>query len=216
MTATNDPRQILIEAARRSVALGLNRGTVGNFSLRIDGGMLITPTGILPEALEPDQMVAMDLDGTWEGRWRPSSEWQIHARIYARRPDAGAVVHTHSDHATALSALRRAIPPFHYMIAGFGCDEIPCATYACFGSPALSATVIAALGDKACACLMANHGAVTLGRDMTAAMGRSDKLEMLAKQYLLACAAGEPALLSAAELAEVHLSYRSYGQQSEK
>ncbi|MDQ2068244.1 class II aldolase/adducin family protein [Xinfangfangia sp. CPCC 101601] len=214
MTLTDDPRQILITAAQRSVAMGLNRGTVGNFSLRHGAGMLITPTGILPEAITPDQIVEMDLQGNWQGDWRPSSEWEIHAKIYAARPDAGAVVHTHSDHATALSALRKPIPPFHYMICGFGGNEIPCAEYACFGTPELSATVIAALGDTYGACLMANHGVVTLGATMEAALGRGERLEMLAKQYLLASSAGTPVLLNEEELRFAHIRYRSYGQQA--
>ncbi|GAB1361371.1 class II aldolase/adducin family protein [Rhodobacter sp.] len=213
MNIPQDPRQILIEAARRSVTLGLNRGTVGNFSLRHGAGMLVTPTGILPEHIRLDQIVEMGLDGTWTGDWQPSSEWEIHARIYQSRPKAGAVVHCHSDHATALSALRRAIPPFHYMIAGFGGNEIPCASYACFGSPALAGTVINALGEVYSACLMANHGVVTLGPDMATALGRADRLEMLSKQYLLARAAGEPQLLNADELVEAHQRYRTYGQQ---
>lgn len=213
MSKTTDPRHILIEAAQLSVTLGLNRGTVGNFSLRYGKGMLITPTGILPDQLQPEQMVEMDLQGHWDGDWRPSSEWEIHARIYAARPDAGAVVHTHSDHATALSALRKPIPAFHYMIAGFGGNEIPCAAYACFGSPALSATVVEALGTTFGGCLLANHGVVTLGPDMATAIGRGEKLETLAKQYLLAASAGQPVVLSDEEMAEAHQRYRSYGQQ---
>lgn len=209
---TTDPREALVTAARCSVALGLNSGTVGNFSVRQGARMLITPTGIPPEALRPEQMVDMDLQGNWQGDWRPSSEWAIHAGIYAAR-GVDAVIHTHPDHCVALSALRRPIPPFHYMVAGFGGDEVPCAPYACFGGEALAATVIEALGDRFTACLMANHGAVTLGPDLETALARAVKLETLARQYLLARAAGEPVLLTPAELAEVHLRYGSYGQQ---
>lgn len=206
-------RTALVEASRRSVALGLNSGTVGNFSVRHGTGMLITPTGIAPEVLRPEQMVVMDFDGTWSGPWRPSSEWAIHARLYLTTP-ADAVVHAHPDHCVALSALRRPIPLFHYMVAGFGGDEIPCASYACFGSAALAETVVAAMGATYSACLMANHGAVATGPDITAALARMEKLEMLARQYLLARSVGDPVLLTQEDLADVRARYGTYGQQA--
>ncbi len=212
MTET-EARLALVAAARESVRLGLNSGTVGNFSLRHGAGMLITPTGILPDRMQPGQIVAMDLEGGWQGDWRPSSEWAIHARLYAARPDASAVVHAHPDHCVALSCLRQAIPPFHYMVAGFGATTVPCAPYACFGSLDLALAVTKTLEQTFSACLMANHGMVALGPDLDVALSRASKLETLAKQYLLARAAGEPVLLTPAEMAEVALRYQSYGKQ---
>jgi L-fuculose-phosphate aldolase len=206
-------RAALVEASRRSVAIGLNSGTVGNFSVRHGAGMLITPTGVASDLLQPDQIVEMDLAGHWTGGWRPSSEWEIHARLYTATM-AGAVVHAHPDHCVALSTLRQPIPLFHYMVAGFGGSEIPCADYACFGGTALSQTVVAAMGTIYSACLMANHGVVTIGPDITTALARAEKLEMLARQYLLACSVGQPVLLTPAELAEVRARYGTYGQQA--
>jgi L-fuculose-phosphate aldolase len=206
-------REALVAAARESVRLGLNSGTVGNFSLRHGAGMLITPTGIRPEEMLPAQIVEIDLSGGWRGDWVPSSEWAIHARIYAARPDAGAVVHAHPDHCVALSCLRQAIPPFHYMVAGFGGETVPCAPYACFGSAELAQVVAATLGTAFTACLMANHGMVALGADLAAALSRAAKLETLARQYMLARSAGEPVLLTAREMVEVAGRYAGYGQQ---
>lgn len=212
MQAPSDPRVALVEATLKTVELKLNSGTAGNLSLRHGEGMLITPTGIPPRELGPEQIVEMDLEGNWEGRWKPSSEWAIHSRLY-QTTSAGAVVHAHPDNCVALAALRRPMPPFHYMIAGFGGNVIPCAPYACFGTPALAETVVAAMGTTYAACLMSNHGIVTTGRDLASALARAEKLEMLARQYLLACAAGEPVLLSEEELTEVHSRYGTYGQQ---
>lgn len=213
MMDENQARAALVEASRRSVETGLNSGTVGNFSVRHGAGMLITPTGIAPDRLQPDQIVEMDLDGNWTGDWRPSSEWAIHARLYATTA-AGAVVHAHPDHCVALSSLRQPIPLFHYMVAGFGGSEIPCADYACFGSAPLAETVVATMGTTYSACLMANHGAVTIGPDVTTALARAEKLEMLARQYLLARSIGEPVLLTPAELVDVCARYGTYGQQA--
>lgn len=209
----SEARLALVAAARDSVRLGLNSGTVGNFSLRHGGGMLITPTGIMPDTMQPEQIVAMDLGGNWQGDWRPSSEWAIHAGLYVARPDARAVVHAHPDHCVALSCLRKAIPPFHYMVAGFGGTTIPCVPYACFGSMELARGVATTMEQTFTACLMANHGMVTLGPDLDAALLRASKLETLAKQYLLALSAGDPVLLSPAEMDEVALRYQTYGKQ---
>lgn len=213
MIAEAEAREALVAAARDSVRLGLNSGTVGNFSLRLGQGLLITPTGIPPEKMSPDQIVPMSLDGSWQGDWVPSSEWAIHARIYAARPEAGAVVHAHPDHCVALSCLREPIPPFHYMVAGFGGSSVPCARYACFGSLDLADAVDEALGDHSTACLMANHGMVALGPDLAVALSRAAKLEVLARQYLLALQAGRPVLLSQPEMETVRAQYGQYGKQ---
>lgn len=205
-------REQLVEAARLCFDKGLNSGTAGNLSLRLGDGMLITPTGIPPDYLQAEQMVEMDFAGNWRGQWKPSSEWAIHARIY-QTTAASAVLHAHPDHCVALSSLRKPLPPFHYMIASFGGNEVPCADYACFGTPALAETVVAALGETYNACLMANHGIVTIGPSLEKAIARAEKLEMLARQYLLIRAAGEPVLLNDQAMAEVHARYSTYGQQ---
>jgi L-fuculose-phosphate aldolase len=206
-------KDILIEAARSSVRLGLNSGTAGNFSLRQQGGLLITPTGILPDAMQTAQIVAIGLDGAWQGDWRPSSEWAIHAAIYVARPDVGAVVHAHPDHCVALSCLRLPIPAFHYMVAALGGSQVPCAPYARFGSSALADAVVQTLGSGLHACLMANHGMVATGPDMATALARAARVEMLARHYLLARASGDPVLLTAAEMEDVAAGYTTYGQQ---
>lgn len=213
MTAETEARRALVAAACESVRLGLNIGTVGNFSLRFGRGLLITPTGIPPEKMSPDQIVSMTLEGAWQGDWRPSSEWAIHARIYAARAEAGAVVHAHPDHCVALSCLQKPIPPFHYMVAGFGGSTIPCTRYACFGSLDLADAVIESLGDQSTVCLMANHGMVALGPDIAAALSRAAKLEVLARQYVLALQAGRPVLLTPPEMELVHAQYGQYGAQ---
>ncbi len=213
MTVDTNPRIALVAAARASVQMGLNSGTAGNFSLRHGAGMAITPTGILPAVMTEEQIVLMTFDGIWQGAWVPSSEWAIHARIYAARPDVGAVVHAHPDHCVAMSCLRQPIPPFHYMVAGFGGNEVPCAPYACFGSPELAEAVAATLGTAFHACLMANHGMVVTGPDLDTALVRSGKLETLARQFLLAQAMGTPVLLEPSEMDAVHNQYRAYGRQ---
>ena len=106
-------RMAVIDTAREMNRRGINVNKSGNVSARTSGGrsFFITPTGIPYESLEPDDIVEVSLDAErFEGRCLPSSEWEMHAEIYRRRPDAGAVVHTHSCYATALACQNLPIP----------------------------------------------------------------------------------------------------------
>ena len=210
-------RQQLIEAARRMTTAGLNRGTAGNLSVRHgeegDPGFLITPTGMAYDVLEAADIVCMRLDGTAEGRRKPSSEWRFHRDLYAARPDAGAILHSHSPFATSLACLRRDIPPFHYMIARFGGDSLRCAGYATFGTQALSDAVLLAIANRR-ACLLANHGMLVLADDLAQVLDLGSELEALCEQYWRACQLGPPVLLDALEMATVLEKFAGYGQQA--
>lgn len=192
---------------------GLNHGAAGNASVRIDGGMLITPTGARPHALRDEQHVEMALDGTVGAhQCVPSSEWRFHRDIYVTRADAHAVVHVHSPYATALACQRREIPAFHYMISLGGGDSIRCARYATFGTQALSDAVLEALAARR-ACLLANHGLVALGDSLPAAYELTLAIEDLAHQYCVALQCGGPTLLTASEMQDVLQRFKTYGQQ---
>ena len=116
--------------------------------------------------------------------------------------------------ATTLAMTRRAIPACHYMVAVFGGTDVKCSGYARYGTEALSREALAAL-DGRTGCLLANHGAITIGSDLDKAMWRMVELETLAQQYhhslLLP---GGPVILSDAEIAEVLEGFGSYGLQS--
>lgn len=202
-------REALAEAVRQLCAAGLNQGSSGNVSVRHGDGALITPTGATA-ALRPEEVVRIDLDGTVDGPGIPSSEWRFHTEILRRRAEAGAVVHTHADACVALSCLRRPLPAFHYMIASFGGTDVRCAQYRVFGSDALADAALEALEGRK-ACLLANHGMIAFGRDLKEAVALTGKLETLARQYLLSCQGGAPAILSDAEMAEVAERYQHYG-----
>lgn len=190
--------------------LGLNTGSSGNVSQRSGAGMLITPTGIAADTVDAAGLVALSLNGEVDGSGKPSSEWEMHAGIYAAYPAAGAVVHTHADACTALACLGQDLPPFHYMVVGFGGEDVRCAPYATFGTPALAASAVAALAGRT-ACLLANHGMICHGRDPAAALATALALETLARQYLLARSAGSPRLLGPADIAAARDRYSSYG-----
>lgn len=216
-----DLRQQLIDTAHRMAASGLNKGTSGNLSVRAnesgDDGFLITPTGMSYAKLVPADVVFMRLDGTHCGihnnQRTPSSEWRFHRDLYVARPEAGAVLHTHSPFATSLACLRRDIPAFHYMIARFGGATLRCSAYATFGTQALSDAALLALQDRN-ACLLANHGMLLFGTDLDQALDLGIELEALCEQYCRACQLGHPVLLDAQEMATVLEKFSSYGQQS--
>lgn len=213
--AERDLRESIVATCRWMNAAGLNQGTSGNVSVRHGSTMLITPSGIPYDATTADMIAAMPVDGdygSWRGPNRPSSEWRFHLDILRAKPEVGAVVHTHSIHATALAIARRPIPACHYMIAAFGGDDIRCAGYARFGTPALSELVLAGLDERA-GCLLANHGMITIGTDLDCARRLAVELETIARQYILSLAVGGPVLLSAAEIAEARAGFADYGGQ---
>ena len=204
-------REQIVAACRQLDSSGLNRGTSGNASCREGEHFLITPTGVPVDEITPSKIVALDFDGKVIGIGKPSSEWQFHAAIYRARPEINAVVHTHAPHATALACLREDLPPFHYMIAIAGGDSVRCAPYALFGTDTLSHHAVAALADRK-ACLLANHGMITLGRDLDEAMAVAIELESLCQQYLIARQVGRPVLLSEEEMRAVIERFKSYGK----
>lgn len=172
--------------------------------------MLITPSGGDPARMAAGDLAFCDFDGAWSGRSRPSSEWAMHAAIYARTQDAACVVHTHAPACTALSCLAEPLPAFHYMVVQFGGESVPCVPYVTFGTQALAEAVARAIVGYG-ACLLANHGMIVWGRDADAALDRAILLEGLCQQYLLARSAGAPRLLTGDEMAAARERFRDYG-----
>jgi L-fuculose-phosphate aldolase len=209
-------REALVAAAHALDVAGFMPQKSGNLSLRTARGFVITPSGLPYAAMAADALVDCTADGTPLGTGRPSSEWRLHAAIYAARPDAMAVVHTHSPRATALSCARRPIPPIHYMITLAGAGGhlgIPCAAHATFGTEDLAQSCVTALGAGLRAVLLANHGVVALGATLAGAVALAREVENLAAQYLDLLAAGlDPVLLGEAELAAAAAQLKDYGR----
>ncbi len=193
--------------------VGMNAGSSGNVSVRARQGMVITPSGCSADSITDTDPVTMTLDGKPRGRHAPSSEWFMHAAIYRAYADVGAIVHTHSDACTALACLNEKLPAFHYLIVRFGGDDVRCAPYVTFGTPALADVAVAALLDRT-ACLLANHGMIVTGANADAALTAAITLETLARQYLLARTAGKVRLLTAAEMQAARERFKTYGPAS--
>jgi L-fuculose-phosphate aldolase len=209
-------RRAVIATARAMNDAGINVNKAGNVSARCsrgrEAGLLITPTGLGYDGLQPDDLVFLRLaDGRASGARAPSSEWRFHLDIHRARQELAAVVHTHSPAATALACHGRGIPAFHYMVAAAGGADIRCAPYATFGTQDLSDRALAALAGRS-ACLLAHHGVIACGASLPQALALAIEVEHLARMYLAACALGEPPRLPDDEMARVLEKFAHYGQ----
>lgn len=210
LSATLTQRQAIIAACQVMNRNGLNQGTSGNISLRQGEGMLITPTSLPYDTMEPEDIVWMGFDGSVSGKRQASSEWRFHLDILRNKPDVNAVVHAHPTACTTVAIMEKSIPPLHYMIAICGGHDIRCAPYATFGTAELSNNALAALEGRA-ACLLAHHGMIATGRTLDRAMWLAVEVETLARQYLGCLPFGEPPLLSVDEIQNVIRRMANYG-----
>jgi len=209
-----DAREAVIKTAQEMSASGLSPGKSGNVSARAAGGMLITPTGVAYAELTPEMISFVAMDGASRtGELKPSSEWHFHLGIYQARKDVGAIVHTHSEAATALACTGQGIPAFHYMVAVAGGTDIRCAPYATFGTEALAVHAVEALKDRK-ACLLGNHGVIACGDTPAAALALANEVEALAVQYGRALLIGGVRILTDTQMREVLEKFNTYGQQS--
>ncbi len=203
-------RKAIIDACLAMSRDGINQGTSGNISVRWKSGLLITPSGIAYEALTPEDIVFMNMDGSCEHPLSPSSEWRFHRDILRERANVNAVVHAHPVYATAFAICGMEIPAVHYMIAAAGGPTIRCARYATFGTEELSNAVLEAMSDRNCA-LMSNHGMVATGRGLSEAIWLAGEVETLCRQYAAALQIGTPRVLGADEIEKTIEKFKTYG-----
>jgi L-fuculose-phosphate aldolase len=206
-------RRAIIDSCKAMNAMGINQGTSGNISARYGSDMLITPSGVPYEELEPGDIAAMPIEGeygSWRGPLNPSSEWRFHLDIMRARPEVGGIVHTHSTYATTLAIAGKEIPACHYMIAAAGGPTIRLADYATYGTKELSENALKALEGRTC-CLLANHGMIATGANLKRAFWLAVELETIAKQYYLTLAIGGPKILPEAEIGHVIEKFKGYG-----
>jgi L-fuculose-phosphate aldolase len=191
--------------------MGLNQGTSGNVSLRVNDGFLITPSALDYDRYTAADMVELDTDGrVLAGSRKPSSEWQLHRDIYKHKKKAAVILHAHPPWCTTLACLERGIPSCHYMVAMAGGDSIACASYALFGSEELSQNALSVLDNDRCACLLAHHGMVCFASDIEGVLALALEVENLARIYVQALQIGEVPLLSSEEMREVREKFIDY------
>ena len=212
-----DYRKQIIEFSLKLNSTNLSPLRSGNISIRIneddEDGYLITPSGKKYENLKPEDIVFMPFnkknESLDEKDKNPSSEWRFHHDIYKNKKEAKAIVHAHSPNATAVSSHGKPVPPFHYMVALAGGEDIKCANYATFGTKELSNNVIKSLENRK-ACLMSNHGQVAFGNNLEEAFELALEIENICHQYVIALKIGDPKILSFEEMKKVLEKAKNY------
>jgi len=182
----------------------------GNISARFQDGFLITPSGAKYSSLKNKDIVFVTLKGKFDKeKGIPSSEWRFHQDIYLNKKEAKAIVHAHSNYATAISTHEKGIPAFHYMVAMAGGNDIKCAKYATYGTRELSKNIIKALKQRK-ACLIGNHGQIAFSENLSKAFELAEEVENLSNQYIKALKIGKPKILSSKEMNKVLSKAKNY------
>lgn len=210
--------QEIVKIALLLLEEGLVTETAGNISARCPDGFsfFITPTGRDYRLLTERDLARVHLtSGSAEGRHKPSSEWRLHMAIYEVRSDVNAVIHHHATWASAVAVARKTIPVLIDEAADIG--PIPTAPYAPSGSQELAEAASAELARGSNAILLANHGAVAVGRDLREAIHRALEVERLAKIYIGAQLLGgahalnEPQIIRSQKFLESYWTARTAG-----
>ena len=211
-----DYRADLVAAGKRMLQKGLTVETWGNLSLRDPGSGLVylTPSAMPYDTITEEDVVVMDLDGkTVEGRRKPTVESGLHLSVYRARPGVNAIIHTNPIYSLVFAVQHRDIPPVIDEAAQALGGAVRCAKYALPGTEALARNTVEALGEGGMACLLANHGAVCLGRDMKQAFKTAAVLEMTAQVYQMALTTGAPQPISDGDVAYMRdFAEHHYGQ----
>ena len=182
----------------------------GNISVRYKNGFLITPSGTKYSSLKNKDIVLVSLKGKFDiKKGVPSSEWRFHQDIYLNKKEAKAIVHAHSNYATAISSHGKIIPAFHYMVAMAGGNDIKCAKYATYGTRDLSKNILKALKNRS-ACLISNHGQIAFSDNLSKAFELAEEVENLSNQYINALKIGKPKILSSKEMNKVLSKAKNY------
>jgi L-fuculose-phosphate aldolase len=206
-------RELIVEYGKKLLASQLTTGSGGNLSIynRAENLVAIKPSGVDYLLMQPEDVVVITPDGQIvDGSLQPSSETKFHLALYHHRADANAVVHTHQVYATTLACLNWELPAVHYLV-GFSGNKVPLAQYATFGSQQLCDNIIAAIGSYN-ACLMANHGIVTVGATIAQALAVADEIELVARLYYQTRCIGQPVILPDTEMEIIAEKFKTYGQ----
>ncbi len=208
-----EERNLIVAYGKKLIASQLTTGSGGNLSIfnRKENLIAIKPSGMDYLLMQPEDVVVLTPDGSIvEGSRQPSSETKFHLALLNRRTDINAVVHTHQVYATTIACMNWELPAVHYLV-GFSGNKVPLAKYATYGSQELSDNILEAIGNYN-ACLMANHGIVTVGASILSAFAVAEEIELVARLYVQCKSMGEPVILSKEEMVVVGEKFKTYGQ----
>jgi L-fuculose-phosphate aldolase len=208
-----DERCAIVEYGRKLITHHLTTGTGGNLSIynRSEGLVAIKPSAVDYFTMKPEDVPLVSPQGKLvEGNLQPSIEIRFHLDLLNYREDINAVVHTHQVNATTIACMNWELPAVHYLV-GFSGNKVPLADYAPIGTQELSDNILHAIGNYN-ACLLANHGLVTVGKDLASAFNVAEELELVAKLYIQCKSMGEPKILTDEEMIVIGEKFKTYGQ----
>ncbi len=181
---------------------GSQFSAVGNVSVRVPGQplLVITPSGQPYMELSPADICVVDFkQNQIDGKLAPSMETAMHIGVYESRSDVGAVVHTHQPYASVFSLINQKIPSlFDEVVLSVG-ESVDVVPYALSGSDQLVENVKKSLSNGCYCYILQNHGALSLGKDLTIAWKNAELLEKTAKAYYRALSTGKPVTFLSAE-----------------
>ncbi len=182
MSETAEARRTVLDAAHELNRKGLVEASSGNVSARVDDRRVcMTPSSVLYDEMVLDDLVVVDLDGeVLEGDRGPTSEKALHLACYRAYPEVGGVIHSHAVHATMFAVARQPIPAAIEEVAVYVGGDIPVCEYTMTGTDELGDEVASNLADRG-ATLLANHGLVTVGRDVDEALKIAALVERTAR-----------------------------------
>ncbi|CAN2040011.1 5-deoxy-D-ribulose 1-phosphate aldolase [Candidatus Magnetomoraceae bacterium gMMP-15] len=204
-------REQIVNFGKKMITSRLTTGSGGNLSIfnREKNLVAISPSGIEYFDMNPEDVVIINSKGKIiEGKYKPSSELNFHLSLYYKRFDINTIVHTHSVYATTIACLNEELPAVHYLI-GFSGKKVPLAPYALFGTEELAQNIVTAIKDYN-AVLLANHGLVTVGPDLSLAFSAAEEIELVARIYYQARSIGNPVILSDEEMNNVIKKFKAY------
>ena len=208
----------IIEGGQRLLREGLVARTWGNISIRVDGThMLITPSGRPYETLTGKDIVLVNYHTSeYDGPVKPSSEKELHCEIYRTRPKVHAVIHTHQVNASTVAAAHREVPPILDDMTQIIGPTVRVTKYALPSTKKITKKTVRALKGRNAA-LMANHGAVCVGRDMDEAFVVCQVLEKACKAFIEAEFLGGAKSINKFEAHLMHQIYiRKYSKKADK
>lgn len=209
-----EEREKIVEFSKKLLTENLTKGTSGNISIldKKTGYIAITPSGMDYNALKLEDIVIIDFDkNIIDGIRKPSSECDLHIEMYKVKSDARSIVHTHSLYCTILSCLNVPLESVHYVLADTGVYSVPVAPYFTYGTKELADSVASTIGNSN-ACLMANHGMITCGKNLNEAFSLATTCEWVAEIQWHCMAVGKPNILLPNQMDIVINKFREYGQ----
>ncbi len=208
-----DCKRDMIKAGMKLDRYGLIALSGGNVSVRTESGeVIVTPTGMIYEDMEPEDMVVMDLEGhVMEGKRKPTSDVEAILYIFREKPDVRAVIHTHQPYATAIGLVEDEFKVNLTTLANCAAGNVRVAPYSSPGSVDMGIDTVKYIGDSL-AVILAHHGVITVGSSLKQALYAAVYMEEAAKCYLAAKAVGEPKVMTEAQIRQCVEVFKYYGQ----